>query len=339
MEMGMALLLSRGISLPNPWNPRASSLFDLLGDHVRAILQWPLFRLGTVEITALFITKCIIFVAVLWFVARLLARFLDRRLLALTSIDHGERFAVARMTRYIIFAIGILVGLDSSGLNLRSLLVVGGTLGIGIGFGLQSVFANFISGVVILLERPIKLGDVIEVGGTLGEVLRIGARSTWIRTGENQIIIVPNSEFVNSRVTNWTANDRSVRFSINVGISYTSDVAQAQKILVETARQHAGVLQDPAPEALITDFAASSITLQLRVWATIPPAWPHRLKSGLYIEILRAFNEQGIEMPNPQRDLNVRTMPPIVLASAAPASQSAPANASPARPSAPKPIT
>jgi small-conductance mechanosensitive channel len=319
MRLDMALSLpGRSVSLPGPWKPRAASLFDLLSDHVRTVLQWPLFRLGSMDITALFIGKCIIFVVVLWFVARLLARFLDRRLLALTSIDHGERFAVARMTRYIIFSIGILVGLDSSGLNLRSLLVVGGTLGIGVGFGLQSVFANFISGVVILMERPIKLGDVVEVGGTLGEVLRIGARSTWIRTGENQIIIVPNSEFVNSRVTNWTANDRSVRFSMNIGISYNSDVSQAQQILVDTARHHAGVLQDPIPEALITDFAAGSIILQLRVWATIPPTWPHRLKSGLYLEILRAFNEHGIEMPNPQRDLNVRSMPPIVLAGAPP---------------------
>jgi len=337
MRIDMASLLPGGVSLPNPWKPRASSLFDLLGDHVRTVLQWPLFRLGSMDITVLFITKCIIFVVVLWFLARLLARFLDRRLLALTSIDHGERFAVARMTRYIIFAIGILVGLDSSGLNLRSLLVLGGTLGIGIGFGLQSVFANFISGVVILLERPIKLGDVIEVGGTLGEVLRIGARSTWIRTGENQIIIVPNSEFVNSRVTNWTANDRSVRFSMNVGISYDSDVAQAREILVETARQHAGVLQDPGPEALVTEFAASSIILQLRVWATIPPTWPHRLKSELYLEILRAFNEHGIEIPNPQRDLNVRTMPPIVLANAAPPPEGAHVKASAAKPSAPMP--
>ena len=148
--------------------------------------------------------------------------------------------------------------------------------------------------------------------------MRIGGRSTWIRTGENQIIIVPNSEFVNSRVTNWTANDRSVRFSINVGISYNSDVAKAQEILLETARQHTGVLQDPGPEALITDFAANSITLQLRVWATIPPTWPHKLKSELYLEILRAFDEHGIVMPNPQRDLNVRKLPPIVLASATP---------------------
>jgi len=319
MRMDIASSLQRrGVLLPNPWKPRAGSLFDLLGDHVRTVLQWPLFQLGKVDVNALFITKCIIFVAVLWFLARLFARFLYSRLRAIPSIDQGERFAVARMFRYLVFATGLLIGLDSVGLNLRSLLVVGGTLGIGIGFGLQSIFANFISGVVILLERPIKLGDVVEVGGTLGEVLRIGGRSTWIRTAENQIIIVPNSEFVNSRVTNWTANDRSVRFSINVGISYDSDVAKAQEILVETARQHTGVLQDPGPEALVTDFAPNSITLQLRIWATIPPTWPHKLKSDLYLEILRAFSEHGIEIPNPQRDLNVRSLPPIVLASPSP---------------------
>lgn len=313
---------SAGLGLLVIWGvlhrPQAQSLFDVLSADLKWFLQWPLFTMGKTAITTLFLIKCIVFLIFLTVLSRWSRRVLDKEVLSHTSMDIGQRYASSRAFGYGVFLLGLVIGLETSGLNLRSLLVVGGALGVGIGFGLQNIVANFVAGLVILFERPVKVGDLIDVGKTYGEVIRIGARGTWVRTFDNEVVIVPNSEFINNRVTNWTANDRTIRQSVLVGVSYDSDLEQVRKLLEDIARQHSDVLVTPEPLVLVTDFGDNAVNLALRV-STSRAERAALVRSDLLGEIYRIFREQKIEMPFPQRDLHIRSVEaPFVVTSAAP---------------------
>ena len=299
----LALLVTSGVL----FHPQAHSLFDTLNGDAKWILLWPLFTVGAVPVTALFLIKCTLFLVALSLLSRLTQRFMSNTVLSHTTIDRGRQYAIARASRYVVFLLGLIVGLDTTGLNLRSLLVLGGALGVGVGFGLQSIVANFVAGVVILWEGPVKVGDLIDVGSTVGEVVRIGARGTWVRTFDNEVIIVPNSDFVNNRVTNWTANDRTVRLSVPVGVSYEADFENVRGVLEEIARLHPEVLVTPPPAVIVTGFGDNAVTLVLRATASNAER-AGKVKSDLMLEILRVFREQKIEMPFPQRDLHIRSV-------------------------------
>jgi len=295
--------------------PQSSSLFSLLNTDVRRFLQWPLFTIGKVPLTPLFLIKCTVFLILLSLFSRLFRKFLANKVLTHTSMDRGHQYAFVRASGYVIFLLGLIIGLDTTGLDLRSLLVLGGALGVGIGFGLQNIVANFVAGIVILWEGPVKVGDFIDVGNTRGEVIRIGARGTWVRTYDNEVIIVPNSDFINSRVANWTANDRTVRMTIPLGVSYDSDLVMVRDVLLDIARQNEEVLVDPAPAVLVTGFGDNSVNISLRVSTTILTDRTGFLKSDLFMEIFRVFREKKIEMPFPQQDVRVRSIDaPLLIA-------------------------
>lgn len=258
--------------------------------------------------TLIFLLKSAIFVILLGLAAGSARRLLQNRLLNHTLLDTGQQYAYARITGYMVFLIGLVIGIESAGVNLNSLLVVGGAVGIGIGLGLQGLANNFVSGLVLLFERPIKLGDRIEVGGVLGDVVRMAGRSTWVCTNENVVIIVPNSEFISGRVTNWTANDRRVRFSLPIGVSYGSNPGQVQDLLLATAHKHPDVLHAPAPDVLFTGFGDSALNFELRVWTIRQVQTPKTLASDLYFAIFRCFGENGVEIPFPQRDLHLKSV-------------------------------
>jgi small-conductance mechanosensitive channel len=277
----------------------------------RVIWETAYFHVGNVAVTPELLTEVLIFLFLLTFATRFARNFLSREILIHTSLDEGQRYAIARTTGYAFFGIGLLVGLQIIGLNLNSLAFLGGAFGIGLGFGLQNIASNFASGLILLLERPIKVGDRIDVGNLNGDVIRIGGRSTWVRTNDNLIIIVPNAEFTTNRVTNWTANDRSVRFSFPIGVAYGTNLDLARNLLLQIARQHPDVMQQPAPEVLLSSFGDSSVNLDLRVWTITQMRTPSVLKSDLYFEIARQFAANGIEIPFPQRDLHVKSMPQL----------------------------
>jgi small-conductance mechanosensitive channel len=279
--------------------PLSTSLFDMLNGDVRRVLLWPLFTIGKLPLTPLFLIKCTVFLVALSFFARLFQNFLAREVLTHTSMDRGHQYAFVRVSGYVIFALGLVIGLNTTGLNLSSLLVVGGALGVGIGFGLQNIVANFVAGIVILWEGPIKLGDFIDIGNTHGEVIRIGARGTWVRTFDNEVIIVPNSEFINSRVANWTANDRTVRFTVPVGVSYDSDLDTVRAVLLDIAKRSEHVLEDPAPAVLVNGFGDNAVSVSLRVSTTTMIDRTSMLKSDLFMEIFRVFREKKIVLPFP----------------------------------------
>jgi small-conductance mechanosensitive channel len=308
----LVLRASGGLALPatlaNDGRRDAKSLYEILSGDVRFVLDWPLFTIGNMPVTLLFVIKCVLFLVALSLLTRVSRYVLGSKILTHTKIDPGVQYALLRAFGYVVFLLGLIVGLDTTGLNLRSLLVVGGALGLGVGLGLQTIVANFVAGLVILWEGPVKVGDLIEVGNTQGEVVRIGARGTWVRTFDNQVIIVPNSEFVNQRVSNWTANDRIVRLSIPVGVSYGSDLDRVRDVLIEIAKNHSEVLKAPPPAVLVTGFGDNSVNVVLRVSTSLMTERTPTIKSDLFYDIFRVFREKDIEMPNPQRDLHVRSV-------------------------------
>ena len=197
------------------------------------------------------------------------------------------------------------MAVTSAGLDLSSLAIVAGALSLGIGFGLQNIVSNFVSGLILLVERPIKVGDWIIVGGAEGLVKRISVRATEIETFQKQSIIVPNSELINSQVSNWTFKAKSGRCDILVGIAYGSDVRLAESILYEIAHNHAMVQKKPEPKVWFLDFGQSSLDFRLQMFLYDITNAPI-VGTEVRFEILRRFAEAGIEIPFPQRDVNLR---------------------------------
>jgi small-conductance mechanosensitive channel len=283
--------------------------FSLEVSHVDwpHFLQDQLLKIGPLSITPLFLLKACIFVFLLVTTSRIMQRVVLSRLFRHLPIAEAQKFALGRFTTYLFFLAGLFIGLQSLGVNLNSLVVFGGAVGVGVGLGLQNVVSNFVAGLILLIEQPIRIGDRIETKDTFGDVVKIAARSTWIRTNDNVVIIVPNSEFINNPVTNWTANDPNVRISIPVGVAYSSNPDQVRDLLLRAATDHQDVLADPKPDVIFIGYGDNSLDFALRVWTSNRSHTPLILKSDLYFALFKAFSDRGIELPFPQRDLHIRS--------------------------------
>jgi small-conductance mechanosensitive channel len=212
----------------------------------------------------------------------------------------------------VILVIGFLVLLRVLGLELNKLVIVGGALGVGIGFGLQAIVNNFASGLILLFERPLKVGDMIQVGTEMGEVKKLGLRATVVRTFDNADIVIPNSDLITGQVTNWTLADRHIRVKIPVGVAYGSDIAQVLSLLLSCAENNPMVLNHPKAKALFLAFGASSLDFELRVWISEFSDRRQAL-SELNQDIESEFSSAGIEIPFPQTDLHLRSVDDGVL--------------------------
>jgi len=245
-------------------------------------------------------------IAVFWLSSRT-KRFLFNRFLAKSGLDRSLQYAIAQIVSNIVLIVGIFIVLDNAGIHLGALTVFAGAVGVGVGFGLQNIASNFISGLVILAERPITVGDRVEVAGIAGQVQHIRARSTVIVTNDNITMIVPNTKFIDSPVTNWTYGDPRVRFRIPIGVAYGSDVNRVREALIAAAREHPAALSDPAPSVFLDKFGDSTIDFELVVWSMEMSYRPRRFKSDLNFLIDKHLRAAGIEIPNPQRDLHIRS--------------------------------
>lgn len=275
-------------------------------EKVRSLLEVPIFELGGSAFTLWTLIYVIVLITLLFYVAAKL-KVVTERALTRSSLDLGARQAVAAIARYVLLFLGLLIILQTAGINLTTLNVLAGAVGIGVGFGLQNVVSNFISGLIIMFERPIKIGDRIVVDNVEGDVVEIGARSTKVLTNDNITIIVPNSKFITENVVNWKYNDASVRFRIPVGVAYGTDVREVEKILLEVAKSQEDVLEDPPPAVRFIEFGESSLNLELRAWTTSAVGRKGRFVSTLNFAIYDKFREHGIEIPFPQRDLHIRS--------------------------------
>jgi small-conductance mechanosensitive channel len=277
--------------------------------QIISLLNVPLVSFGGSTITIWVIIYIVIILILLVYVTAKLKNLIIHRLLAKSNIEIGIRIAVASLVRYVILFIGFIVILQTAGINLSSITVLFGALGVGIGFGLQNITNNFVSGLIILIERPVKVGDRIEVSGITGDVVNISMRATSIITNDNISIIIPNSEFVSSTVINWSHTDRDVRFNFPVGVSYKEDPQNIKRLLLQVADENSGVLKKPRPDVLFSEFADSAMIFNLRVWTREYIDRPGILKSQLYYEIHKKFKENGVEIPYPQRDIHIKEEP------------------------------
>ncbi len=269
----------------------------------------PLFHLGEQAISLQFLLILVVIFIAVSLGATAVRRGLRRHLLSRLGIERGLQEALATGAGYIFLAVGGLIALDLVGLDLSTLALVAGALSIGIGFGLQNIANNFISGLILLIERPIKVGDRIEVGDVHGEVTKISARSTSVRTNDNIDIIVPNAELISGRVTNWSQRDRRVRFRMPVGVAYGTDVRLAMRLMEEAGSEVPEVLRNPAPAARFLAFGDSALELELRVWTVKRLHTKGRLVSDVNLAIYEKFDENDIAIPFPQRDLHLRSWP------------------------------
>jgi small-conductance mechanosensitive channel len=280
-------------------------------------LKYPLFEMGNTAITLGLFFYLIIAVGLLFYLSGKMKKLLQNRILLRYNVELGLRQAISTIVRYVIVTIGLIVIIQSTGIDLSFLTVLAGALGVGIGFGLQSVTNNFVSGIVILLERPIKVGDRIEItnpaGETInGDVVNISGRATTVLTNDNIAIIVPNSDLITATVINWSYNDRRVRFNFPVGVHYKEDPETIKRLLKAVAAENEGVLKTPSPDVLFDDFADSAMVFILRVWTTRYIQKPGVLKSQLYYAIHKKFKENNIEIPYPQRDVHIKSgIPPV----------------------------
>lgn len=272
-----------------------------------ALLKTPIFEAGGTSFTLLALLQILLLVVLLIYLSGKLRAWMAGRLLTRTGLDLGARQAVATITRYVVLLLGLLIILQTAGINLTTLNVLAGAVGIGVGFGLQNIISNFISGLIIMFERPIKIGDRIEVDDVEGDVVEIGARSTVVLTNDNINIIIPNSKFITENVVNWKYNDGTVRFKIPVGVAYGSDLRKVEKILLEVAGAEEDVLDDPAPVVRFMEFGDSSLNLELRAWSSSAVTRKGKLISALNFAIYEKFQEHDIEIPFPQRDLHIRS--------------------------------
>ncbi|MDR4498380.1 MAG: mechanosensitive ion channel [Candidatus Scalindua sp.] len=254
-----------------------------------------------------------ILVLVLAFIlARYLRKILQKRFEEKALIEKGAQQAISSGVRYFIIGIAAIIGLNVAGIPLRSLTIFAGAFGIGIGFGMQNIINNFVSGLILFAERPIKIGDIVEVDKLYGVVEHIGARSTRVRSSQNTHIIVPNSSFLQNNVLNWTLSDNLIRASIKVGVIYGSPTREVERLLYKVVREHEKILKIPEPDLLFNDFGENSLDFEMHFWIKVTRMFDRRrIESDLRYKIDSLFRDAGIVIAFPQRDIHFNCNKPI----------------------------
>jgi len=276
-----------------------------------AFLSYPLISTKVGTITLLWILTFVSIILGTYVMSVIVRRLLHSKVFPNYNIDYGTRSAYSRILHYALMTIGVFTALNVMGVNLTVLFAGGAVLLVGIGFGLQNIANNFISGVVLLFERPIKVGDYIEVDGVLGTVQSISGRSSKIISNNQIVIIVPNSTFLEKNVVNWSYT-QSTRIDIPIGVKYGTDLQLAKKVLIDLA-VHPKILPEPAPYVFCESFGDSSIDMVLTVWIH-DHAIHRKIKSDLNYAIDLAFKQHKIEIPFPQRDLYIKSAPSNLMA-------------------------
>jgi potassium efflux system protein len=239
--------------------------------------------------------------------ARNVPGLLQISILQRLPLDAGSRYAISTLTRYLLVIVGIVVVFGSIGIGWGQVQWMAAAVTVGLGFGLQEIFANFVSGIILLMERPIRVGDTVTVGGVTGTVMRIRMRATTIEDWDRKELVVPNKEFITNQLVNWTLGDSILRVIVKVGIAYGSDTVKATKLLYEVAAGNPKVLDDPAPRVVFQEFGDSSLNFELRFFVGNPETVrviPHEMNMA----IDAAFRAAGIEIAFPQRDIHIRSV-------------------------------
>ncbi|MEJ5211306.1 MAG: mechanosensitive ion channel domain-containing protein [Burkholderiales bacterium] len=283
-----------------------------LGLHLTGLAQDVLqaldeigFRIGHQRVSLLLVLQGLLSVAVALLFALYLGRLLGNRLMRSEDLDPNLRLVFAKLVRALLVLLAVIIALPLAGIDITFLSVFGGALGVGLGFGLQKIAANYVSGFIILLDRSVRIGDLLTIDNRYGEVTQISTRYTVLKATDGTEALIPNETLVSSVVVNHSYSDRELRMNLPVQVGYGSDVEKAMAIMVEVARAHPRVLRHREPAAFLREFADSGINLELVVWIGDPEEGQLNLRSELNLAIWKRFQAEGIEIPYPHRDVRI----------------------------------
>jgi small-conductance mechanosensitive channel len=274
-------------------------------DRLKDFAQEPLVHLAGGPITAASLLTGLVIVMISFVLGRVAGNSV-MRLLASRDAAQRARFALAKITRYVVVVIGTLAAIASVGIRLDALLAASAVLLVGIGFGLQNIAQNFVSGLILLIERPVARGDFVQIGRAFGSVVDVGMRATQVVTRDEVTIIVPNSELITAQMINHSVPTPNLRVGVRVGVAYGSDTDRVREVLLGVARADPEVLSEPGPDVRFDDFGDSSLDFSLLVWIANPRE-DQRIASRLRFAIDAAFRAAGIQIPFPQRDVHIRS--------------------------------
>jgi small-conductance mechanosensitive channel len=294
------------------WGVGVADALSILGPASQRIIAVLGARVGWGAVS-ISLGDLIAFGIVVWFTylaSQAVRAVLEEDVFARVSVRRGIATAFSSLAHYSVLLMGFLLALGALGIDLTRITIIAGALGVGVGFGLQNVVNNFVSGLILLFERPIQVGDSVQLGTLVGEVKRIGIRSSTVRTWEGAEVIVPNASLVSDQVTNWTLSDRMRRIDLDVGVGYGADPQHVVTLLGEVTRANPGVLPDPPPVVLFLGFGDSSLNFQVRAWTARFEEWV-RTRSELGLAVHAALKEAGVEIPFPQRDVHIVHEPAV----------------------------
>jgi len=265
------------------------------------------FIIGNFRVSLYDVLRALVVLVLVFWITAAIANTVQYRVRRLKGLHPTTQTLVSKILQIAIYVVAALISMDVLGLNLTTLTVFSGAVGIGIGLGLQNIASNFISGVILLLERSVDIDDLIELpDGVTGFVRKSSARYTLLETFDGKEVLVPNEDFITSRVTNWTLSTSKGRVEVNVGVAYGSDLELAHKLILEAASEHAMCLNEPAPQCFLRNFGDSSIDFTLLFWIEDVVTGRWKPKSDVMFAIWHKFRDNGIEIPFPQRDLHIK---------------------------------
>jgi len=288
------------------WIVAALSIVGVL-DEVVAFLDSLAIDFGETRISLYMVAKGGIVAAALLWLALVTARLLERRVDNVPNLTPSVRVLVGQLARFFLIVIAIVVALNTIGIDLTAFAVFSGALGVGIGFGLQKIVSNVMSGIILLLDRSVRPGDVIEIAETYGEVRNLGARYTSVKTRDGTEHLIPNEELIASTVINWSHTDRLIRIKAPVGISYGADIDLARQLVIDACNEIPRIMQNPPANCLVQGFGDSSVDLEARFWVNDPEGGVANIRSEVFLKIWHKFKDNGIEIPFPQRDLHIKS--------------------------------
>lgn len=288
------------------WIIAALHILNLLIPVINLLDQLAI-DLGGVRISMLLLIKGVIVFTVLLKLASSGSNLLEKRILSLEELTPSVQVLLSKALKITLLAVAVIVALSSLGINLSAFAFIGGAIGVGVGFGLQKVVSNLVSGVILLLDRSIKPGDVIEIGSTYGRIQSLGARYVSVATRDKTEYLIPNEDLITTQVVNWSFSDKLVRLKIVVGVSYDSDIHEVMRLMIEASVKIPRLMPNPKPVCQLKNFGDSAIDMELRIWISDPENGISNVSSAVRIAIWDTFKEHGIEIPFPQRDLHLKT--------------------------------
>lgn len=292
------------------WSVAALNILDLL-DPMLVALETMAISFGTIRISVLGVIEAGLALTLFLYLAGLLSRLAERRIAGTDALTPSVQALANKFVRVFLYVLGFVLALESVGIDLTAFAVFGGAVGLGIGFGLQKVVSNLVSGVILLLDRSVKPGDVIAIGDTFGWINTLGARYVSVITRDGTEHLIPNEELISQRVENWSFSDRMVRQKVPVGIDYGADVHKARALAVEAADGVDRVLKEPKPVCHLIEFGDNAVVLELRFWINDPQNGVANVRSAVQLRLWDLYHENDVVFPFPQRDLHLRSSVPI----------------------------